>query len=366
MMPEASVRDNHNLLSVIIPVLNEREQLPGLLEQLLAQQDIDCEILICDGGSTDGSREWLHQARSRIDALRVLEGPAGRARQMNQGAAAARGYWLLFLHADSVFPDPHALADALAMLSSRGPERVAGHFRLDFAVPDGLRRPAYYYYAWKARLGRQETVHGDQGFLLSRLLFEQLGGYREELPVMEDTDFAERLRTIGQWQLLPGEIVTSARRFQSEGLWQRQLLGALMMCFRHIGWEDFFQRAPELYRQQSRTRKLRLLPFFQLIRQLLAECSWQRRWALWYAAGSYVRAHGWQLLFALDARRAFARGVPVGAGRHSRLDFGEPIYHFVTDHPAGRFCATLALRVWFAGILYWLTREHRTMRESAD
>ena len=354
----------NELLSIIVPVLNERQRLPGLLNNLQEQQGVAAEILICDGGSTDGSREWLQQAARGNSALRIVEGPPGRAQQMNRGATAARGQWLLFLHADSCLPDTGELAAALELLCHRGAELIAGHFRLKFTDTDGQHPQAYYYYAWKARLGRAETIHGDQGFLVPRTLFDRVGGFRENLAVMEDTDFAERLRQIGQWQLLPGEILTSARRFSSEGLRQRQLLGALMMCFRQIGWDDFFQHAPELYRQQSDTKTLQLLPFFQLIAELLAGYSAKRRWALWSAAGSYVRDHGWQVLFALDARRAFRQGLAVGTGRHSRLDFGEPIYHFVTGHPPGRFCATLALRIWFAVTFWRLSRKPET--ESAE
>ncbi len=253
-------------LSVIVPVLNEREELPGFFADLARQSDIDYELLICDGGSSDGSLEWLGQQQDIWPALRIIRSPAGRARQLNRGIAHARGHWLLLLHVDSRFNDPSALSDALDYMVDLPSIHVAGHFALTFRRRDNRSHAAYYYYEWKARLGFEETIHGDQGFLFHRDLIGEIGFFDESLTVMEDTDFADRLRTVAQWHLLPQEISTSARRFEVEGLWQRQLLGALIMCFRVIGWTAFFEAAPQVYRQQSKTGALRLPAFFELIR----------------------------------------------------------------------------------------------------
>ena len=344
-------------LSIVVPILNEREQLPGFLAGLAEQRELAYELLICDGGSRDGGPEWLRQQEAEHPALRVLTGPSGRGRQLNQGARQARGRYLLFLHVDSRFSDPLALRKGVASLARTGSARVAGHFALRFARTDDRPSSGYYFYEWKARLGRPETIHGDQGFLLRREMYDRLGGFREDLPAMEDTDFAERLRCRGQWRLLPAEIATSARRFETEGLWQRQLLGALIMCFRSIGWQEFFDRAPAIYRQQSETETLRLTPFFELIRHQLGNKSRHDRWRVWHASGMYVRKHAWQLFFALDARRAFHRGLPVGRGRTVLTTFFEPIYDLLTDHPLGRMAATLLLRAWFETTRAWLRRK---------
>ncbi|MCD6188493.1 MAG: glycosyl transferase, partial [Desulfuromusa sp.] len=214
----------------------------------------------------------------------------------------------------------------------------------------------YYFYEWKARLGRPETIHGDQGFFLHQSLLKKIGSFSEELPAMEDTDFAERLRSVGQWQLLPAEISTSARRFETEGLWQRQLLGSLIMCFRTIGWNRFFTMAPDIYRQQQESEKLLLLPFFRLIREMFNELPIRERWRYWWLSGCYIRGHAWQLFFAVDARRAFRQNLPVGSGNKTWLNFFEPVYDFLTDNLLGRFCATLLLRSWFELTSLWLSR----------
>lgn len=345
-------------LSIVVPILNEREQLPELLADLQRQQQVDFELLIVDGGSTDGGPEWLRQPEHGISLLRSA---AGRGRQMNLGARQAAAAWLLFLHVDSRFADPLALRQALDSIQQVGSRKVAGHFALRFRRSDNTPSAGYYYYEWKARLGRPETIHGDQGFLLGRDFFQQLDGFREDMQVMEDTDFAERLRAVGQWQLFPVEISTSARRFETEGLWQRQLLGALIMCFRDIGWEQFFAAAPGVYRQQAETDELRVRPFFQLISSLFARMGPKAAWRIWRQSGAYVRRHAWQLAFALDARRAFRRGVPVGQGRMTVTGIFEPIYDLLTDNHIGRFAATILLRLWFVITEKWLAKKERNL-----
>lgn len=341
-------------LSLIVPVLNEKDELPVFFDNLSLQQNVSFELIICDGGSTDGGYEWLSGRDPKWTALKVVQCQSGRARQLNHGADCARGDWLLFLHVDSRFDDSLALRNSLDYVKRSGSRNVAGHFALTFRRTQSSSSLGYYFYEWKARLDLPETIHGDQGFLLHRQLFHRVGLFAESLTVMEDTDFAERLRQVGQWQLLPAVISTSARRFETEGLWQRQTLGALIMCFRTIGWDDFFTRAPDIYRHQSQTQELQLLPFFQLISELLQDLNWHERWKLWYLSGSYVRRHTWQLFFALDARQAFRAGLKPGRGGTPRLDFMMPLYEFLTDNRFGRGLASVLLRCWFELTRRWL------------
>ncbi len=350
------------LLSIIIPVLNEQEQLPGLLTCLGQQKMPACELIIADGGSKDGGIDWLRERLADFSfPLHLIRSTPGRGLQLNQAVVQARGEWLLFLHADSRFADPRAIQDAIDNLQSTGSQTVAGHFSLKFRREDESPSYGYYYYEWKARLGRPETIHGDQGFLLRRSFFQQVGSFREDLPVMEDTDFAERLRRCGNWLLLPAEISTSARRFEQEGLWQRQLLNSIIMCLREIDYEKFFHAAPEVYRRQEPGALLKVRPFFVLIRQLFAEHSWRERWRIWWRSGCYVRNHAWQLTFARDARRAFRQGIPVGHGRARLTKNFEPVYDLLTDHPPGRLLATLLLRLWFEVTDLWLRRGEKNV-----
>jgi rSAM/selenodomain-associated transferase 2 len=344
-------------LSIIIPVINEAETLPALFAMLARQDRVDFETLLVDGGSVDGTLPLAGKlaAESPFEC-RIVRSEKGRGRQLNAGARAAGTRTLLFLHADSAFSDPLALRRALDALSSaivrRGDDRIAGRFALRFDLPPGRRRLGYYLYESKARLDRPECTHGDQGFLLRRDFFEAIGPFDESISLLEDTRLAEKIRRMGEWILLPAEILTSARRFETEGLVERQLLNALIMNFAAIGWDDFFKEAAGIYRSQDHARKLRLLPYLDKIRELLRVLSRRERCRLWYRTGSYVRQNVWQLAFALDARRNFRRGLPPGEGGTKTLESFERWFP-ITDHPPGRFAAAILVWIWFHLTCLW-------------
>lgn len=329
-------------LSIVVPVLDEETTLPGLLTDLAAQQDVDFELLLVDGGSADQTRQVAagHLQRCGLNGT-VLDCARGRGRQLNYGAARASGDWLLFLHADSRLPATGLCRRSLDFMQQQGrlnPGTVlAGHFFLEFAAADGATAGAYAFYQAKARSGRPGTIHGDQGFLLRADDFHRLGGFREDLPVMEDCAFAETLRAKGEWLLLPERIVTSPRRFVVEGLVERQTLNALLMNFLAIGWLDFIHQAPALYRQQSKTSHLDLLPFFDLIDLLLAHMPAGRRRAIWLATGRYVRRQLWQIGFYLDLR----------SGRQYWTGWCERRLLPITEHVWGNRLAAWLVRLWF-------------------
>ena len=286
-------------LCVIIPTLNEAQHLPSLLGQLQQQQGIELELIVADGGSDDAT---LRVAREC--AARVVTSEPGRGRQMNRGAALAGCPLLLFLHADSSLDSPAQLAEAVQNLQQTwqacGHSRVAGHFRLRFVRSRPGRDLVYRYYEEKSALNRAECTNGDQGLLLARDFFEELGGFDESLGFLEDQRLAEKIRQHGRWITLPGELLTSARRFEVEGLGRRLLLSALIMNLHAIGMQEFFHRATAVYRTQDRTGRLKLAPFFALVEQLNREAGRQLTRQRWLAAGRYALGHLWQPCFFLD------------------------------------------------------------------
>ena len=190
------------LVSVVVPVLDEAAVLPGLLAELDALPG-RWEVLVADGGSADGSRE--------IAGARLVEAPRGRARQLNAGAAVARGEVLVFLHADSRLP-----RDAYASICAavRDPAVVGGNFALRFDGADVFSVLLTAWYAAQRRLG---VYYGDSTIWLRRATFAALGGFRD-LPIMEDYELVRRLERRGRTACLRGPATTSARRWQQAGV----------------------------------------------------------------------------------------------------------------------------------------------------
>jgi len=313
-------------LSLIVPVLNEAEGIDAFLTGLARQQGVSFQVILCDGGSTDGT---VQRVCNRIGALSfpliLLHEEKGRARQMNAGVREATGEYLLFLHADSILPDPNSLSKALCFLREAeqrtGDNRVAARFALRFQKGTSSKPSSYYYAEGKARLDRSGCIHGDQGFLLSRSFFEMVGSFDPSDLVMEDTRFAERVRGRGSWVLLPLELSTSARRFETEGLAVRHVLNMILMTLAAVGREDFVRAMPGIYAAQSMTGRLLLFPFLDRIRLLIKGLPYQVRKEFWFSVGRYVAINAWQIPFFLDMRRNYRKNVPVGQGVTPFLDF---------------------------------------------
>jgi len=178
------------LLSIIIPTLNEAENLPALLADLENQQSIHFEIIVGDGGSTDATRAVAEAGGAALVCSRK-----GRGTQMNAAALQAAGEFFLFLHADSRLDDPFLLSKAMdaVIMAQRESKRVAGHFALRFIRTSPRNAMAYRYAEEKTAFNRTNTTNGDQGLLLSRDFFQQLGGFDESMPFLEDQRIAEKI-----------------------------------------------------------------------------------------------------------------------------------------------------------------------------
>ncbi|HUY84164.1 MAG TPA: TIGR04283 family arsenosugar biosynthesis glycosyltransferase [Steroidobacteraceae bacterium] len=197
-------------LSVIVPMLNEERAIARTLDAIAAGAPgaaVLVEVVVVDGGSSDRSRD---EARPRC--ARLLVAPRGLARQMNAGAAAARGDALVFVHADTLVP-PSFAGDIAAALAD--PAVVGGRFdlRLDDGAP--MLRLIGWLISARSRLSRTGT--GDQAIFVRRAVFDRLGGYRD-LAVCEDLDLARRLKRAGRVACLRSQVTTSARRWRERGV----------------------------------------------------------------------------------------------------------------------------------------------------
>ncbi len=287
-------------LSIVIPTLNEAECLPGLLADLHNQEQVAFEVIVGDGGSRDTTRAIVERAGGVVvDSLR------GRGLQMNRAAERAAGEYLLFVHADSRIPDPGLLKNGLKALTktiqAAGHDHVAGHFRLQFIRPQNRKTVAYRYIEGKTAFNRPNTTNGDQGFLLPASFFKQLGRFDTQLPFLEDQRLAEKIRAVGKWITLPGRLLTSARRFETEGVHRRYILMSIIMGLHSTGVDQFFSRARKIYQAQARTGPLKLTPFFKISWEMMRkDFGFWPSVVFWYRIGRYVRQNSWQMFYFLD------------------------------------------------------------------
>lgn len=196
-------------LSIIIPVLNEATIINDTLAHIASMPFTGLrEVIVVDGDSNGATLQAII-----APGVQGLVSRAGRARQMNTGAASAKGDILLFLHADTLLP-PQGLS-AVDEICGRG-DLAGGAFDLSIQATGWAYRLIEQVANWRSHLSR--IPYGDQAIFLKRDVFDRLGGYRE-LPLMEDVDLMRRLKKAGgRIAIGPLRVQTSARRWQREGI----------------------------------------------------------------------------------------------------------------------------------------------------
>lgn len=200
-------------ISIVIPVLNEAAQLPAILAELASLRARDVEIIVVDGGSKDAS-----VGIAMLAGVKLLRTRAGRARQMNVGAAAARGEWLLFLHADTRLP-----RDAIERVTTALADGRLAWGRFDVQIDGG--GPVLWLTALLMNLRSRLTgiATGDQAIFVTRRAFHSVGGFPYQ-PLMEDIELSRRLLRLSRPACLRSRVVTSGRRWQTRGVWRTILL----------------------------------------------------------------------------------------------------------------------------------------------
>lgn len=226
---------NCGMISVIIPTLDAQEYLASSFNSLIpaAIEGVVCEVIVADGGSSDATERIAEAAGA--DFIRC---PVGRGEQLCAGARAARGRWMLFLHADTVLQfgwEREAVRFIREVEQGERPECAAA-FR--FALDDRGFKPRYLEALVAARCALLRMPYGDQGLLISRNLYDSIGGFRA-LPLMEDVDLARRLGR-GRIAMLEAAAVTSARRYKTGGYFARMARNSLCLTL-------FYFNAPLRY-----------------------------------------------------------------------------------------------------------------------
>ena len=201
-----------NMISVVIPTLNAEAVLADTLSALIPAvvAGIVREVVIADGGSNDRTKRIADASGATL-----IESPPGRGRQLIAGAAATRGNWLLFLHADTLLDAGWEREAAQFIerteLGERSQSAAAFRFTLDDLGP--MARIVEAGVAMRCAI--LKLPYGDQGLLMHRDLYREIGGF-QAMPLMEDVDIIRRLgrRRVA---ILRSRAITSAVRYRRDG-----------------------------------------------------------------------------------------------------------------------------------------------------
>ena len=230
-------------ISIIIPILNEAETISELINHLInnSSKDNISEIIVVDGGSTDGSQEIVSKfvissnsdfsesyreadeevldtkfsiENSTRTEIKLISSQQGRAKQMNRGAKQETGDILYFLHADS-FP-PKNFDQFIINEVEKG--NSAGCFKIKFDNNHWWLRLA----GWLTQFGWKACRGGDQSQFITKKLFEELSGFDETYSVYEDYELINKLYAKRQFVVIQEWLTTSARRYKANGIWKLQ------------------------------------------------------------------------------------------------------------------------------------------------
>ncbi len=204
------------MISVVIPTLNAEQGLAATLSGLVPAlvDGLVRDVTVVDGGSTDGTLRIAEHA-----GVTVLQTRASRGEQLRAGARAAKSTWILFLHADTILEtgwETEVISFIEKIESGRRADAAAA---FKFILDDEGMAPRVLEFLVSLRSAIFRMPYGDQGLLISRALYNEIGGYNV-MTLMEDVDIVRRLgrrRVV----MLRSRAITSAVRYRAEGYVQR-------------------------------------------------------------------------------------------------------------------------------------------------
>ncbi len=212
-------------ISIVVPVLNEARRIVPLVRRFAGDPRV--ELIVADGGSTDGTPDLAARAGAH-----VVSAARGRGAQQNAGARRARGAILLFLHVDTQLPSG---ALDVVVRSAAAAGVAGGGFRFALDRASGGLRLVVGLTNLRTRFLR--APYGDQALFVKRCVFKKMGGFRE-LAIMEDLDFVRRMKKHGRIVVLPMEATTSSRRWMANGVLRTSLVNRLAVLMWTAGVSD--------------------------------------------------------------------------------------------------------------------------------
>ena len=223
------------LLSIVIPTLNSTNLISSTLLSLSEgiEASLIKELIISDGNSTDDIKKLSNE----IGAV-FIKGQKGRGTQLHRGAMKATGEWILFIHSDTVLPPGWAIA----FLKHIKNQENAGYCKLSFDDPSLIAKVISF--GANLRSSIFKLPYGDQGLLISKKLYNEIGGY-PDLPLMEDVAIVKLLKQ--KIQLVPVTIKTSAFKYKRDG-WLKRSINNITLLIRFKFGADPRELAKLYYR----------------------------------------------------------------------------------------------------------------------
>jgi rSAM/selenodomain-associated transferase 2 len=229
-----------NTVSVVVPVLNEVQNIPTCLEILQRERDV-VEIIAVDGGSTDGTQE-----KAGSMGVQVIQTKRGRGYQIKVGVEHCRGDVILVVHADCRIQE--GIPSLILRELSEKPHCLGGSLGMEYLRNSMKQRLIATVNNVRARWAG--ISFGDQGQFFRREALPLILGF-PELVLMEDVELSMRLKQHGSQCFIPKGIAVSTRRWEKAGFWinVKQVLSNCLIYLiqRRLGLKgansrDFYER----------------------------------------------------------------------------------------------------------------------------
>ena len=258
MVDNAYAKTKQCIFSIIVPVLNEADQINATIEHLCNQNtEGNCEIIAVDGDQQSSTINALQNK-----SVKAIISPKGRGRQMNAGATIARGEILIFLHADTRLPEMALKKISQALEKEK---YVAGAFNLAIDSDRLFLKYIAVRASFRSRLNR--IPYGDQAIFIRKDYFDQIGKFKE-IPLMEDVDLMRRIKKRGdKIIILRDRVKTSARRWETEGVLYTTIKNQILVSLYYLGVSPY--KLAKFYRLcsngQVKKKNKSMLSFKQMI-----------------------------------------------------------------------------------------------------